>query len=360
MGSAVKKVTSPGAVVGAVTGSTMVSGGLDQISGVADKVGSAVGKAAGMYNPLAKVGTPNVNVDTRAVQSAIDGISDINMPANMKAPTITAPTMGPATQVGTVAPISIGADNPYTSAQQNLMSLLQQQASGQGPSVAANQLAAGQEANIAATMAAINSARGGASPALARQGLQTAAEVQGGLAQQAATARLQEQQAAAGLLGTVAGQGRQQDIGMATTDAQIQADLVKAQAQIASQETMAKLSSETQIAVQNGNLQAGFQELQLKYQMAGLSAEQARLQATLDMQKLIAGVDQFNTSQDIAAATAQKQAIMGVLQGAAQAGSTLATGGTSAAAPALAAGAAGETTPQASAPGSQNAYSNMA
>lgn len=112
------------------------------------------------------------------------------------------------------------------SAQNDLIRQLSAQAQGQGPSVAANQFRQAQEANVAAVMAQLASQRGGPSALAQRSAMQTGADIQAQTARDAATARLQEQLAAQGLLGqttaaaTQAGiQQRGQDIGLATTQA---------------------------------------------------------------------------------------------------------------------------------------------
>jgi hypothetical protein len=130
---------------------------------------------------------------------------------------------------GNVVQLS-GMDPAFKSAQLALINQLNGQAMGTGPSIAENQLRSAQEANLAQTIALANSARGASQPAIARAALEANAQTQGQLAQQAATARLQEQMQAAGLLGDIAGQGRGQDITVAQTNADLKIkhdDLVK-------------------------------------------------------------------------------------------------------------------------------------
>jgi hypothetical protein len=152
------------------------------------------------------------------------------------------------------------------------------QASGQGPSVAGNQLRVGQEANLASAMALMNSQRGQPNPALARQTMQTEAQIQGKMAQEAATARLQEQMQAAGMLNNVAGTARGQDIGLATS-----------QAGLDQQSEMARYQTSVQQAQQNAQLGAQFQDLQAKYASMGMTAAQANQQAAMDIEQLRTG-----------------------------------------------------------------------
>lgn len=142
----------------------------------------------------------------------------------------------------------------YQNAQMALINQLQRQSSGTGPSVAANQLRVGQEANLAATIAAANSARGGANPGLARAAMQSNAEAQGRAAQEAATARLQEQLSSQGLLGTTIAQGQ---------------------------------SSAIQQQEVSNQLEVAKNQLAAQYAQMGLDAEKANQQAEIQMKQLI-------------------------------------------------------------------------
>lgn len=127
-------------------------------------------------------------------------------------------------------------------AQSALLQALQQQAAGQGPSLATGQFQQAQDSALAASLAQQASLRGGFDPAAARQIRQSAADLQAQAARDAAQARIQEQLAAreqlAGVAGTMETQGleaaqqeltargqdvtqRQQDIGMSTQEAQL-------------------------------------------------------------------------------------------------------------------------------------------
>ena len=94
--------------------------------------------------------------------------------------------------------------------QSQLISQLQQQARGEGPSIAEAQLKAASDRSLAQQLAAAQSGRGGQSTAaIQRQLAQQQATSGQEIAQQAAIARMQEQQSAQGLLANVLGQEQQ-------------------------------------------------------------------------------------------------------------------------------------------------------
>lgn len=104
----------------------------------------------------------------------------------------------------------IGAD--FRQGQAGFINQLQQQAAGQGPSLAGNLLQQGMDRQTAAMIAA-NATASGVSPALQqRQAMMQTAQGQQQLAGQMANARIQEQMAAQQMLGTALGQARGQDI----------------------------------------------------------------------------------------------------------------------------------------------------
>lgn len=157
-----------------------------------------------------------------------------------------------------------GADNEFRAQQMTLAQQLAAQAAGQGPSLATEQLKQSQAANQAATFAQLASARGGANPGMARQAMQTSAQIQGQTARDAALARIQEQMGAREQLASVANQGRTGDIQVAGQGN----ELAVAQAQLAQQHA----------------------ELQAKYAALGLDAEKANQMAALEMEKMDRGL----------------------------------------------------------------------
>lgn len=157
-----------------------------------------------------------------------------------------------------------GDQNEFRTQQMTLAQQLAQQAAGQGPSLATEQLKQSQAANQAATFAQLASARGGANPGMARQAMQTSAQIQGQTARDAALARIQEQMGAREQLAGVSNQGRSGDIQVAGQGN----ELAVAQAQLAQQHA----------------------ELQAKYTAMGLDAEKANQLAAIEMEKMDRGL----------------------------------------------------------------------
>lgn len=141
--------------------------------------------------------------------------------------------------------------------QQNLIQMLQQQARGQGPSLAQGQLQQATDRNInqAASMAASQRGPGAAAGGYAAANMAAQANQQA--ASDSALLRMQEQLQAQGLLASVLGQTRGQDIGFAGQDVQ----------------------SQLQAKQMND-------QLVMKYMQMGFDADQANRQAALDMEKL--------------------------------------------------------------------------
>ncbi len=244
-------------------GKALSTGGMSEVDAMAgNPVSNALSKAAGNLDPGKRPEYGSVNAPDASALQQID-VSQYKMPAGQTAPQL---NMSPQDQ--------------FRAQQLQLTNQLSNQAQGIGPSVAQNQLRQGQSANLAATMAQLASARGGANPGLARQALQTSANINNQTNQQAATARLQEQMQAAGLLGQVSGAARGQDIG---------------------------------IAGQNAQLQQGFQDQQQKYLAMGLNAQQANQQAALDFERLRTGVNTSNAGITQAEAAARDARINGLL-----------------------------------------------
>lgn len=195
-----------------------------------------------------------------------------------------------AAQIGYVAPMQAASIADTNLAQANqardfqtaLAAQLQQQAMGQGPSLAAEQLRQGLSRNIAASQAQAASLRGNASPLAARQVLQTAAQQRGDVANQAALARMAEQQAAQQQLGAVSQQLRGQDV--ATAD--MLQRLAAARAGLTQEAGLANMQAAQQRALQ----QAAFQ------QQAGLAnvenaQQRAMAQAQFNQQTALANAD---------------------------------------------------------------------
>jgi len=120
---------------------------------------------------------------------------------------------------------SIGMDNTMADqtrgAQTGLITDLQNQAAGIGPSLAQAQLAKASDQNLANTLSAIQSTRGMGATAAAGQAQAVGANAGQSMAQDSAILRLQEQMQARGMLGQLATGTRGQDIGQAAQQAQI-------------------------------------------------------------------------------------------------------------------------------------------
>lgn len=129
-----------------------------------------------------------------------------------------------AAQLGTAVTSEAATIDPTQQAQfrqrqMSLADMLGQQAAGRGPSVAGTQWQAATERNLAQQQALAAGARGGGVAGASRQAAQNISGFGQQAAQQAAIGRIQEQQAARAQLGTLLGQGRTADIGLATGQA---------------------------------------------------------------------------------------------------------------------------------------------
>lgn len=281
---------------------------------------------------------------------SLKDVPDPTGPANVREPVMApggpAIVRGPGTFQGAsiggvkdpkAAMIDQSKQAEFRDFQGNLASQLAQQASGVGPSVSGNMLKQGQEANLAATMAQLNSQRGGANPAMARATMQTAAEIQGKAAQEAATARLQEQTAAQGLLSQVAGAGRQQDIGLATEQAQMQQQAALAkyqgdlqiavqQGQIDQQTAMSMFDQANQNARQDAGLAAQFQQLQAQYASMGMDAQKANQMAALEIERMKQGAVQAQNANTLASDGANKALMGNILSAGATVGGAMVGG----------------------------------
>lgn len=113
--------------------------------------------------------------------------------------------------------------NQMRDAQTGLITDLQNQAAGIGPSLAQAQLQKASDQNLANTMASIQSTRGMGATAAAGQAQGAGAQAGQQLAQDSAILRLQEQMQAKGMLGQLATGARGQDLGAAAQNAQLQA-----------------------------------------------------------------------------------------------------------------------------------------
>ncbi len=254
---------------------------LDPVNKVGDRLSDAWNHINDMWghankNVMAPGGLPTINVPQVGGVGAPGGPgggSAGGSPGGAPSVQIAAkPVMVNGVAAGTVA--APGPNDAFRNAQTGLVNQLALQAQGKGPSVAGAQLQQGQQANLAATMAQLASARGGANPLLQRQTMQTSADIQAKTNQDAAMARLQEQMNAQGMLGQVAGAGRSGDI--ATGQLGLQGQQVGLQGM----DLSLKEQGMNQQAAQMQN------ELAAKYAGMGMDAQKANQQAAIEIAQL--------------------------------------------------------------------------
>lgn len=136
-------------------------------------------------------------------------------------PQMSAAQVGNAAQA-TAATIDQSKQGQFRNQQQQLANQLAAQAQGQGPSLAAGQLQQATNRNIAQGMAMAASQRGATAGQGLRQMAQQTAAANQQAAGQSAQLRMQEQMSAQQQLANVAGAARDQDIGLATSQAGLQ------------------------------------------------------------------------------------------------------------------------------------------
>lgn len=349
-----KVVTDPLEVVDQATGVPSAAENLRNPGGAVSKgvKGGALGDAGKAISDLNPFKSPSLK-----------DIPDPTAPANITAPTMTgtaATVRGPgsftgATIGGVTGPkgalINMAQQGQFRDQQTALAAQLAQQASGQGPSLAVNALKQGQEANLAATMAQLNSQRGGANPAMARATMQTAAEIQGKAAQEAADARLKEQLGAQGLLAQVAGEGRSGDITLATKQAEMQQQvalekykgdlqLAVEQGKIDQQTAISMFEQANQNARADADLNSKFQALAAEYARMGMNAQEANQRAFLEIERMKQGALAAQNAQIAGADAAKKQMFGQILQAGATVGGAMVGGPAGAAAGSAVGGAA--------------------
>lgn len=327
----------------AVDGALGTYGASDAVN--SDEFGKAVGTKPNKKSGAAPNGVINANLPTTdllpkhkkpTVVAAPDQMPPgwVNTPQfdpnfyNFNAPSAaTAPTPFSAAQIRPVSdPRQVLIDPTqqaqFRQGQQDLVSRLTQQANGQGPSVAGAQLQQAQQANQAAAFAQLNSARGQGNPGLARQTMMTSSNLQAQTARDSAVARMQEQLNAQQALGSTLGGARQQDIGLATQQAQLtqEANLASYKGQLetaiqqgqldqSTAETLYKAAQDrsTQQAGAQNALQQQYNDIKFKYIQAGMSAEQANQAAVLAVNGANQNAAFQNYQAQVAAAAAKRQ-----------------------------------------------------
>lgn len=310
-----------------------ISGGAKSVGGDIATGVKSWGKGFSDMNPFKKpptYGGYDVQAPDKIVapKAPTSGVQVQGMPTTLQGGQIQAPGNVAAAQINTQG------QQQFAGFQTDLLNQLAAQARGQGPSLAAQQLQAGTDANIAASMAALASARGGSNPALARQVIGQSADLRQQAAQQSAMARLQEQLQAQGLLGQVAGQAREQEIGLATSQAALDQEAaltnykgqleVAVQQGILDQRTAEQLfQAQVQESMKNADLGAQFQELQAKYAAMGLDADKANMLAALEVEKMKMGDSQAQYDSLLQGDMLQKQLVGGLLGAGGQIGAAV-------------------------------------
>lgn len=266
-----------------------------------DTSGGIVGNAlAGIPNPFkGGVGGPNPNIqDAQQVAAPVNPFTG--------APQVSAPAPFQGAKIGNIADprqalINQAQQNQFRGQQQDLAARLAATASGQGPMVSDVAARQAQAANQAATFAQLNSTRGAVNPLMARNTMNTAANLGLQGQEQAQIARMQEAQAAQGQLANVLNQGRGQDIGLATAQAQLdqgnslakyQGDLQKAvqQGQLDQQTASQVYAVQAAVQQQQAALDNSYQDRVAQYAQMGMTAAEANQKAAIDIQSLKAKV----------------------------------------------------------------------
>lgn len=212
-------------------GSTVKDTGTGALIGgsVGGPVGAGIGAGAGLIYGLLDDGAPqnhfSGSVNTLD-QGQLYGTSQAGYDASGRR---RAPQAGATT-------IDQNGSNEWRGDQRSLSQAVLDRAMGRGgPSVAQNMLSQATDQNARQAAAVAGSQRGGSSPLAGRTLAQNTMGIQQTAAGQGATMQAQEQEAAQGLAGQLIGQGRQQDIGLATDQASLtqQQRLANVQAQLA-------------------------------------------------------------------------------------------------------------------------------
>ena len=173
-------------------------------------------------------------------------------------------------------------DQQFRAGQTGLMSQLQDQAAGRGPSLAGGQLQEASERTLAQQAGA--AAAGGGSSALARRQLASnAAQQNQQTARDVAQVRLQEQLSARQQLAGVTQTGREQDINVANAQAQLQQ-----QTSLANQAALNQRAGQQAGLNQQAGIFSAEQMNQRQYQQAQLNAQLGLANQQAGMQALMA------------------------------------------------------------------------
>ena len=222
---------------------------------------------------------------------------------NRDAPEMKAAKVGNEERVK-AAQIATKAQDQTRGLQMNLANQLAAQAAGQGPSLAQSQLQNATNRNVAQAMAMAASQRGQTAGQGLRQIAQQASAANQQAAAQSAALRMEEQMAARQQLAGVAQAAREQDLGLATS----QADLTQ-QAHLANQDAnnqfalaQAQLTQQARANNQQAELaQTGMNDAQSRFFNSGLmEMEQRDREAAMALEQLkvqeVAGLNNVNAT----------------------------------------------------------------
>lgn len=250
--------------------------------------------AAGTLQGMAKPGDPmykpkEPSVLAKPVMPEGAAPTTVTLPDAFKGATIK-PVTGPA------APDFAGSAQA-TALQSNLANDLAAASRGEGPSLATEQLKQAQAANIAATYSMLASQRGGPTAGGARTAMQTSADIQAKTAQDAAMARIQEQLGARQQLAGVTGQMRAGDVAEVGLEAQTALAKYKGDLDLAVEQGRMDQATASQVykaqvdkAMQDAAFKSEYNNRIDKYVQMGLSVDEANQRASIDMERIRAGI----------------------------------------------------------------------
>jgi hypothetical protein len=222
------------------------------------------------------------------------------------------------------ATVDTGAQGQFRSGQQGVVQSLQQTLAGQGgPSVAEMQLQKTTQANLAAQLAMARGARGGQMVAAQRGAARNLASINQQAAADGALLRAQEQQGARGQLLQALDSARGQDIGLATTQAQIQQQAASQTGQIGLANAGAANQAQQFNAQAQNTAEAQNAQATNAAQAANVAAQNqvalANAGAQNQNQQFVAGqqtdVSKLNATQGNAIGTAQAQLDVNTAEG---------------------------------------------
>lgn len=220
-----------------------------------------------------------------------------------KGQTVNSVLLGEEAKVGDIN-IDQAAQAEFRNRQMQLADMLQQQAAGQGPSLAELQFKQMLDRNVAAARS-VAASNAYANPALAgRLAAYGVGDANAAAARDAATARLQEVLAARDQLGAVLGQGRESDINLATNQAGLSRDVAFANQSAANQRMAQQAAFEQQAAQFNSG--------QLNQMLVDQARINAQIQAarigggaTVGAAGIAAGASNYRTDADVLIASNQ-------------------------------------------------------